>query len=319
MLIINRDFKLNFKKVAILNKNLLLNELFKILELPERHYYHSVLNRYYRKYPKVSFDIELAKKILSCHFINGSFFIIDYDEPFQGGYPKERGLIINEDELNNDSKINDYMYSNWMQFIETSKLAYWKNEEKVNNYLSLGDFHFFEDRPSKNIRESYLFEKKYNFFNLKEVNGYYAAIINLFYPDFKLIKKVSNNKIKRFAKKINNDFYLGLYVDFGFLEAELKRTYLELPKIKIEVFSDELGSHVKEDFYLKDQETFPIARIDLWYFMGNPINSRIGNSSEDENDLKKNLFYYFDIYSFYLKPYLRTIEKTLNQIMNVEN
>lgn len=327
----DRKFKLKFKEIAFENNGALIKDLCNIIDLPEGHYSHSVLNRYYRKYPNVFLDKELAKKVLTSHLKNGCLFIVDYDKPFQGGYAKQLLPVINDDELQIDLKINEAINTNWKKFVESLKYAFWEEKENTSKYIALGSNEFFENRLPINKKESFLSSErdividgevkniKYNYFNIKNVLEYYIALIKEFYPDFKLINTISNNKFKRFAKEIDNGFYLGLYVDFSFLEAELKNTYLELPKIKIEFFSNVLSKPIKEEKYLKEQDEFPIVRINYSYFIGNPIDSRIGNSSESQDHLRKNLFYYFNVYSYYLSVYIKAIETNLIQTLHTSN
>jgi len=325
---INKDIKFRFKHSYSKNKSALLKKLLYVFELPEGHYTHSVLNQYYSKYPEVFLNKELAKRILKAQIEQGGCFIVDYDEPFQGGYSRTTIETLNEDEKTNDSKISETINQNWRNFIEKSKSEYWGKLENIHRFNSLGTFSFYENRPPINEREKYLnsghevvindVTKKiyYNFFSLRNVLKYYMVLINEFYPDFQLIEEISTDDIKRFGKDLGNGNYLGLYFDFGFLTKELKKTYVELPKIKIELFSENLKSSVKEDIYLRDQGEFPIARINYTYFIGNPTDSRIGNSSNDENHLKRDLFYFFDIYSYYLTTYLGVIEMCLEEVLN---
>lgn len=313
MEITNSNFKQKFKSNCFDSNYFLLNTLLEIIQNPDDKYLHSVLNLYYKTYPEIIFDIEFIEKTLKFQFSIMSCFILDFNELFWGGYEPNQYIFENLNLDNNQAIISN---QNWSQFILESKLSYWSNPEKIESFKQVMNIHFFEDRLPKSPREKMLAlnrkfiingevkEINYKYFEVKNVMNYYTQLIEIFFPNFKLLKSISNNKIKRYAKNLGNGYFISLYFDFAFLESELKKTDLELPHIKVEFFSETLKSHIKEDYYLISQKEFPIIRISLAPFIGNPDNFRIGNSSHNEIDLKKNLFYYFDIYSVYLNTYL---------------
>jgi hypothetical protein len=276
-------------------------------------------------YPALHFDPKVAKNILTDFTAQGSFYVYNYDEPFMGGYPRlsrSKGNYYEEAGLKDD-RFEDTARSNWDGFVEKIKQAYWRKEGKEERYRVLSDFAAFEDRKPKSPRELLLstpqemeidgkkFTVKYSFFNVKEVLKYYNRLVLEFFPDFVLQEKVSDKKHSRYAKKIGDSLLLGLYIDYSYLEKELQMTYLEFPTINVELFSSSLSKSLKEEAYLGDQEEYPIVRIDPGYFMGNMYDYRIGNSSQNENLLKRNLFFYFEVYSFYLRVYLKHIEHNI--------
>lgn len=325
-LIFDKKFKRTFREISANNKEKLLCELLNVFDLPDFHFSKSVLHRYYRKFPELHFDKNIANAVLRNFFRAGAFYILDYDEPYFGGYSKTFNPSPNEDELINDPEKLKITNSNWNNFLIKLKQNYWEDARNEKRFLSIANFDLFEQRNPISAKEKFLsttqvikveektFLIKYNFFNVTEVLKFYDKLISEFYPDFILLKNVSNKKIKRYVKKIQNNIFLCLFIDYSFLENELNNTYLELPNIKIEILSEEMKGFIKEDLYLIGNEDYPIARIDLNYFMGAPIYNRIGNSSEDAEFLKKDLFFYSEVYSFYLTKYLKIITENLEQI-----
>ena len=323
---LDENFREAFKKVSLKNKGKLLAELSGVFELPEFHFSRCVLNRYYKKIFEINFNKDLALRVLLNFFGDASFSIFDYSAPCYGGYPIGKREIVNDDELIIDSLVLKDINSNWFHFVLRIKDHYWENEENIDAFLKVSNFDLYEDRLPKNQREKMLAsyktivdgeEKniKYNFFDISRTLSYYIKLINMFFPDFTLVQHLSNKKVKRFGKKIANDIFVGLYVDFSFLEKELSQTYLELPQISVEVFSSEINSFIKEEVSLVNQSLYPIGRINLYYFMGNPISTRIGSSFENEEILKKDLFFYMNTYAFYLKKYIRVIEYNINEVL----
>jgi hypothetical protein len=325
-LIIDEIFKLKFKQICLKSREELIGELSSVFLLSEFHFSKAVLNRYYKKYPAIVFDKKIADKILINFFGNGGLFVTDFNQLFGGGY--ERLLLIkplNDDELIRDPEIIKEINNNWYGFVAKIKSMFWHDNLNYERILSVGDFCFFKNRAPESLRESnMLFNQKnepdallkkgeFHFFNISDIFEYYDKLIRMFYPGYTFMSNVSNKKIRRYGKHIDNDIYLIIYVDFSFLERELKLGYLELPHIKVELLSNQLNFCIQENSYLSNQSKYPIVRIDLNYFMGSPIDYRIGNSSDSENSLKKDLFFYAEVYSFYLQKYLKFIEKKLRE------
>lgn len=325
--LIDNNFKIAFKNQNLKFKADLLEALTNILELPEYHYTHSVLKTFYTNSHQIYLDKNSAKEILKSKLSYGGAYIVDYDELYNGGYRK----ILNESIIQNDIKLVEKIDENWSIFVAKCKEIYWSNYQNTNRFNNISNFEIYDERPPINLRESFLNKTnvlnidgelktiKYNFFNIKNVVKFYNQLMDEFYPDFKLIERISTSKIKRYGKSLGDGNYLGLYLDFQYLENELKMTYMEIPPVRIEFFTENLNSHVKEDKYLIDQLDYPIARINLSFFMGNQINFRIGNSSEDGEYLKRELFYNFDIYSKYLLIHLKDVELTLKDILFNKN
>ncbi len=320
---LNERFKNNFKEESAKNRHNFILKLLDVFELPEYHFARSILEIYYQKYPKLLFKKTVAEEILKDMIGSGGFYFLDFTKENRGGYQTPQ---MNKDYYSRDSKNvdNNLQYSNWISFLETLKEKYWEEDSKLDSYITIGNFMLYEDRKPKTIREKALeniiidgVEIRNKYFNNTFISRYYRELFTKFFPKFSLINGISNAKIKRYGKKICNDLYLGLYVDYGLLKRELNMGYLELPRIEIELFSKNFDTYVKPDSYVVSQDKFDIGRINFNYFMGNRLkNYRIGNSSQQGDLLKKDLFFYMEVNAYYLEIYLDEVEHIVCRVLN---
>lgn len=320
---LNERFKNNFKEESVKNRHNFILTLLEVFELPEYHFSKSILDIYYQKYPKLLFKKPVAREILKDMMNHGGFYFLDFTKENRGGYPMFK---INKGYYSQNSKNidNNLQYSNWNSFIEKLKKKYWEEGSKLDSYAKIGNFTLYKDRESKTAREKVSeniiidgADIKNKYFNSTPISKYYQELFTKFFPKFCLMKNISNTKIKRYGKKIDNNLYLGLYVDYGLLKRELNMGYLELPRIEVELFSKDFKAYIKPDSYVISQDKFDIGRINFHYFMGNRLkNYRIGNSSQEEDLLKKDLFLYMEVNAFYLKIYLNEVERIVCKVLN---
>jgi len=320
---LNERFKNNFKEESVKNRHNFILTLLEVFELPEYHFARSILDIYYQKYPKLLFKKSVAREMLEDMMNYGGFYFSDFSKENRGGYPIP---IISKDYYGQQSKDidNDTQYLNWSSFLEKNKKKYWEEDSKLNSYAKIGNFTLYEDRKPRTVREKALeniiidgvtIRNKY--FNTAPISKYYRELFTKFFPKFCLMKNISNTKVKRYGKEIDNNLYLGLYVDYSLLKRELNMGYLELPRIEVELFSKNFNTYVHPNSYVISQDKFDIGRINFHYFMGNRLkNYRIGNSSQQEDLLKKDLFFYMEVNAFYLEMYLNEIERIVRKILN---
>ena len=316
-MIFNSVFKEKFTTLSEINKDRIIKRLLSLFDLPEDHFCRATMYRYYFKYPKIEFNKEIASKILFSFFQEGSFSIVDYTCISKS--PSSLQLTFVTDSY--DVKEGHTAILNWMKFLTDLEDKHW---EKFPLLLEKVDF--FEDREPKNLREKVLYfgvkdshsdkflSNKYLFFNINFILNYYEKLISLYFPEYLLIKKVSKKKLKRYGKKIGEKSYLGFCIDYSALESELKMGYIEFPIISIEIFSIDMIEFPSEKKYLNGSTESPIIRVKLFYFMGNFIDNRVGNSSESSELLQKKLHFHFVVNSFYTKIYLEEIEFIVSHI-----
>jgi hypothetical protein len=301
--IFDKRFKQRFKDVSRANMGRLTDRLLSLFDAPEFHFCRATMGRYYFKYPEISFDRETAAKILLAHFEDDCFSIFDHSEKKEGR--RERQSFIT-DKYPDAAKVR----VNWDTFVGELMERYLQSPERpVSESIN-----FFEDRPPKNLRE-WALANTYAFFDISQTLRYYEQLFALYFPEYPFMKQVSTKKYRRYARYIGNGLYVGFYVDFSFIERELKMTYLELPHLHIEIFSSRLTSHIPMLDYLRGDKDLPIAQVQTCYFIGG-IESRVGNSSESSVELQKKLCFHFAVQSFYMKIYMEEVERILLQCVN---
>jgi hypothetical protein len=301
-------FKERFEAVSKLHINKLISKLLGLFETSEFHYCRATMHRYYLKYPKIAFDKAIASKILLTFFEGGAFSIFDFTK---ANASVQFPSLVTDSQSSDESSLSNL---NWNTFFNELQSKYYDEF-----YYPLEIVCLFEDREPRNLKEQILVSEikvryadgfmpsKYSFFDIKGVLKVYERLIELYYPEYPLIKEVSTKRLKRYGHDIGNGMCLGFCVDYSILEAELKNSYLEFPSLKIEIFSIDLTHSISESVYLGGESDSPIARVNLFYFMGNFIHNRVGDSSDDSDWLQKKLCFYFAVNSFYTKIYLEEI------------
>lgn len=307
----DKKFRERFREISQERMVKITNRLLSLFDTPEFHFCRSTMHRYYFKYPKIHFDKETASGILSSFFEGGNFSIVDYSE--------KRLTREHKSFVTDESSVPEQSGLNWRAFVEELQNRYWAGVAGSG----LEEFNFYKDRAPKNLKERVLSgelpvlidgrpaENKYSFFDVNQTLKYYEKLFALVLPEYPLQKEVSNKKIRRYAKDIGNGLNLGFYVDYSALERELKNGYLEFPPLMIEAFSSRLTQPIPELDYLNGQTEQPIARIHPFYFMGYPVDTRVGNSSESSEELRKKLHFRFEVFAFYTRIYLEAIAEIL--------
>ncbi len=318
---LNEKFKTDFKKESRRKQMDFSSKLSKVFDLPDYHFAKSVLSIFYEKYPKIDFDRKIASKILQDLINTGGFSFFDYSQEFRGGYPiyKLKKNYYNKESKSLTSEVEN---SNWSSFLDKIKSEYWKKESKMESFLLLQNFDLYKDREPKTVREKTLqsitvngINVSYNFFNITKVVNFYTKLFKEFFHDFELIEKISNTRIKRYRKEIGDGFFLALCVDYGLLKKELKMGYLEFPRISVELFSSKLKSHIKPNEYVISQNKYDIGRVNFHYYIANKFNNfRVGNSSQNDEVLKRDLFFHMEVNAYYLRIYLEEVERIVSVV-----
>jgi hypothetical protein len=320
---LSKVFREEFKRNSFSNRFNLVEDLSKIFDLPYLHFARAVLGRYYFTYPYVFFDRKDALALLEAYFNEGSFFIINNKELFTGGYSKESlskkfiqdfGSVVNSIEISalNWNAFFDSIFSNYCEKVLL-------NSDFFNNTC------LFEEKAPKSFRENVLSKgilvieseknelKKYSFFNIDECLKLYIRLFDKFYSEFKIIDFASSKNEKRYGKVLVNNYYLGFYVNLKVIVSQLKKGYLDLPVLEFEIFTKEISKDIQVIDYISELNEY-IGRIDVFYNMGRFSSMRIGNASEDANILQKRLYFYFEVYAYYFKIYIKHIEENILQI-----
>lgn len=312
---VTEKFKIDFKQESKNRREDFFSKVSTIFNLPEYHFARCILGTFYQHNPKIRFDKEIAGKLLQDLIGTEGFSFYDFTKEFMGGYPINR---LDKDYYTNGPRVGTTEDEdlNWAIFIDKIKSDYWKDESRRNSYALIQAFDLYEDRKPKTAREKrfhpIVFNGKeiyYKFFNVKQANKFYTKLFEKYFHDFELIAKISDAKIKRYGKEIYNGLFLGLYIDYSLLKQEMKMGYLEFPRMKVELFSNKLNSPLKPDDYVIPQNKYDIGRVNLQHNIGNTFNNfRIGNSSQKEEELKRDLYFYSEVNAYYLRMYLEEVE-----------
>lgn len=329
----DENFNNRLSNIFLERKGDLVTELLKAFDTSDFHYCRFALMDYYHLYPELSIENLKAKQRFLELRDACVFFILNYAEQLRDGYTTshahENVFLEDMRMLGLDtSQTQDIALKNWEEFTSSIKQQFWNDVQNLQAYRNISDLNLFDDRLPVTPREKLLSTKRvailngvtielptYNIFDIASTLEYYDRLIGFFYPEFELQKNVSNKKIKRYAKRLNDDLYLSLFIDFSFLEGELKKNDLEFPQIKIEVFSKQLTTCIKENDYLLNQQEHPIVRLSSTKSLGN-FPRRLGNSSEEEDYLKRELFFNMAVHSFYLNKHLQFLSKNILCLFN---
>lgn len=299
-----------FNKLFFDNRYYISDKLSEIFDNSLYTPYFALLKSFFNK--GIDIDRGLTKNKIRQIFNFSSFYIVDYDASFTGGYSHKiiRDILSEKKYINTDE--DNKMWNNFIK--ELKLISITNSSQKIN--LLLNDFNLFEDRLPKNVREVAFskLNRKYNFFNLKTSVLFYEELISFFFSDFNKNKKLSKKGSIKYEKSLCKDYVIMLDFDENELKSELKNFYLILPKINIEIRSVYFNEFVPSNAYLVCQEDYPIYRIGWNLFLGNTGYFRIGDASDSNDTLIRETFFYFEQQSFFIKKYISIIENILNDV-----
>lgn len=330
-MITTNDFNKLFKKNVLADSKELAEDITKILELPEYHYTKFLFFDYYTFYKSDKLlDINIIKKIIRDNIQKGYAFILkdkleNKGKDVLGAWNYNRENYFTDEvglEMSNEERY-EIESANEKKTLELLKSEYWKNN---NEWEVINKIELYEDREPKNMREVFHRQSGGKFFNPKNTLLFYELVIAHFLPEYKYNPKISKKKEKRYTKNINEDYAISLYIDFGFIEKEIKYGYIEFPVFSIDFHKTSLDKFIEPFNYTSkysEIDEVDICRI-LYYSITNEFRtfglSRIGNSWMEGKEIAKDLVFYFDSYSMLLKLYLKYIKKNiLKTISEIQN
>lgn len=97
----------------------------------------------------------------------------------------------------------------------------------------------------------------------------------------------------------------------GLFVSELKKGYLELRPMEIEILSTDINRYYPVEEYLIYNENAPLVRVSLSQGFANLIAGRIGDYTNDAEMLKKDFYLFFKVYSNYMNIFLKYTEHIL--------
>jgi hypothetical protein len=268
MKITDNEFKDLFKRICLENYKDLANPISNIFDLPDDHFARCYTGVF--KYSKRNEVNELINDIYSreCHIIYDN--LLEYNV----GCNEEKNVIKMRKFISNLSENPKFLKFKFEEeFDSYCQKKYWKDKNKIDLLNSIENKDFFKERLPITQREKIASAnphiKRFKFFNAGNILNYHKQLINIFFPDFKYDKKISNKKILRFKNNINDELAILISANYAILERELKMFYIEIPNFEFEIASNELTKAINPKYYLSNQDTFPIVRIKKCLIAGN--------------------------------------------------
>jgi hypothetical protein len=305
-----------------------------ISNLPPAHPLREELLHRYGKMPNLEqegllqFDAAVAKRRLRARLAQGAYSIVDLAAPevrqlsdpgsvqflaAQRRFADERAALLNSPDYPTLDVGRVLFKEDWS--IQRRMNVYWNDVDREDEYQALSNFAMYCDREPKSLREKYHVDGGLRLFDLAATLAYHERLITFLFPSYMRMKKVSDRKTRRYAKRLKNGLFLGLYARFSFLESELRMGYVELPELSVEVFDDSVERCLSDQAYTSYQTDHAIARIRLAGITGHPEHQRIGYIGDPEDDLKGALFFHSDVSAHYLRIHLSHCEQILEEVV----
>lgn len=325
-LIKKHKFRLAYKKNAFLHRKILQDKLLRLVGGGFLHDKPYALEKFfYFNNEHGTCDVDI-QSVLEQYIDNGYSFIYDKDEPENGGFKWIRidfnkyvkGAQFENKGVDEICEILSLKFNSELIYVENE---YWREK----NIVQLVDSaNIIENRLPVSLRERLIassvviddgreIASNQTFYNLKGIIKLYENLFELYLSEFRINKKLSRNKVKRYSKIINEDFSLSLYVDFGLIEANLASGNLMIPKIEVELHSIGLSQFMRPKMYLEKDNNHPIVLINPYIFLWGSTFIRKGEM--DEGKLIRKAIMYFDFYSQILKVQLEYIETVIQNTL----
>lgn len=300
-----------------------------ITSLPPAHPLREELLRRYGKLPNLEqegllqFDPAVAKRRLRAMLADGAYSILDLAAPGVVPSPEravvelqriadERAALMRADYPTLD--VGRVMFKeDWS--IQRRMNVYWNDLDREDEYQALSAFSIYCDRAPQSVREKFHADGGLRLFDRAATLAYHERLITFLFPGYERQKKVSDRRTRRYAKRLKNGLFLGLHAGFSFLENELRRGYVELPELWVEVFDESVGRCLSDQVYTSYQTEHAIARIRLAGITGQREYQRIGYIGDPDDDLKGSLFYHSDVRAYYLRIHLSQCEQILEEVV----
>lgn len=292
-----RAFRNKIKEETIKNRELLIDDLSKVLQFEFNH----LSLKEYATDKTIKISINELIQYLDEVFSKTCLYVLDYKKPYRGG----SDVLLFQEEYVKDN--------NWNKYVDIVKEIFWNSIDSKEKEIfeQLTCFLPFEDRAPTNTREKALLlnVEDFNFLNHYEWLKFYDRLIEHFFPNYSLNKQLSNASKKRYLKNSNDgNLKLGLYYDRGRIKRELKMGYVLPLSLQIELYSEVPNAFIPIEDYLVFNEDSKIVQIDIQNKFGiNNFSERVGGYYTDGEQLKKDLYLKAKVYSNYMKVYLNYI------------
>lgn len=330
------NFEDRFKRSIKRNLNDYMNQIVDLLIMNENAYL-SVANIYnFYKFPNDFFDLEEAISVINESKIKHDF--ISWRE-FQLFFNMNNIRYLSyEESMQYDKEILRKVYEDY-------RVSYFATPGKLDEAKAFSDYYLFLDRITTQKDANKLIMSSGELYNIDDWCKACFEIFSHFFYDF-IPEGLTKKGIRRFSKKLVKGIKLNLEYDEKEIIARMRRGSLTEPNINLILCFENENEHFKTNF--------PFAHtIELGsasnYFFGTPFSPetlyairslveistnnylsingptidilggdlvRVYNSCKDDAEFKHQLFYYFDVYSYYSKYYISFIEKCVLEAIN---
>lgn len=240
--------------------------------------------------------------------------------------------------------LNTYFTKHFRDIEEPIKNEFWLNPTNQERFSQIANFNVFTDlvvdksEVANRIKYGAIFE-------VDNWQKFHQSLISIFLSDFKFDIKLSS-KTHRYVKTIDENLFLCLEYDFKQEGQALVRSIVDVGKYRLVLLNRDFNRKTKsEEYYYKTNPTIlnlgnavhpifnnPCTELFRFFARENLVETppgyfsqkyftkfenllddkvRLYNSEQFGDTLKRHAFFYMDIYSYFLRPYIEFIENCL--------
>lgn len=315
---------------SVFNRNIecLIDRIVEKIRSTQNSFYAASFIYSLYQYPKQVFDLDIAIEALSeiKDNSNGIDFLSQY----------------NYMDFNINQNIDYYEFldyrKNTLEPIELKyRLDYFEGKKENEHVNKLLNYNLFLDSIVANEKLESLIRGRPAIINEKKWMDNCFKVIQHFYNDFVFRSDLSRKGVIKFEKKVNDTTSIILQYNERNFKASVTRTWVEIPELRMYVFFEDPASQKIEELYLGTPNflfSSPITQPNVIFskktfiqksqteFAYNSIMKRIKIDSRTtmikhvcdfENEIKLQLYYYFDLYSYWSKVLLGYVTECIHE------
>ncbi len=327
-------FAAELKKEIQMNFNSYLNTIIDTLVVNEKSYLSAAFVMHFCEYPKIQFDLKSA--------INR---LLDAQKDEEALWFKDNKVFIRIFNSQIIEQEESFRYAEKLREVEDQMTqSYFQIEEKQNIFNNLEKLDIFEDVI---VRKDQIKKSLYRRNPIINATNWAKCCFNTFkqfFNEFTYNKLLSKKGDVTFTKRIEDNIMLALQYSEHLLKLDTKYGKLETPDVQLIVL---IGGNNMEKYKLSDFEIIELGSAANYFFdppvplpgriiakktytkirdgvydvkslvKTQEIDSnyiRFYNDCPFEDEIKFQLFYYLDVYSYFSKIYLEFIESNIRRI-----
>lgn len=304
----------------------------------EKGYQSIAFTRCFYKYPSLRFDLKLAiETLLNANRNSDIVSIINTNIYFI--FNMNRGLT--------DGPYMQYYSDLHHTVYKRMRREYFEIPEKKEQCDAMCRFQLFDDVVVAHESVEKYIHGRTELYNVNEWLNYCRKIIEHFFPLFEFDRAYSKKGYVCFTKNVCDSVKMGIQYRESWLKTDLKRGTLKEPTLNLIIILNEKSdrSHTDDVPAILDLGTAenpffksPVATPEILFATYSmkkisdseyekiptlktqeidTTNTRIFHECSYEYDLKSQLFYYFDLMSFFSKSYFSFIEECVKEAVNM--